>query len=81
MYRDHEIRATGFLPVVVDRGDVRMLQGRDDLRVTVESLDESGVGGDLLVEHLHRDVPPDTRLDTPEHDAMRSRFDSSSRSR
>ena len=52
-----------------------MLQGGDDLGVPLEPSDEVWVGRDRFVEHLHRDVSPDTGLDPPEHDAVRTRSD------
>ena len=42
----HDVGATGLPPVVVDGGDVRMLQGGDGLGVPFEPTDELGVGRD-----------------------------------
>ena len=45
-----DVGTTRLPPVVVDRGDVRMLQGGDGLGVRVEATDELRVGGDAFVE-------------------------------
>ena len=55
-------------PVVVDRGDVRMLQGGDRLGIRVEPTDELRGAGGAFVEDLDRHVPLDVRLDGAEHD-------------
>ena len=71
----HDVRTTRLPPVVVDRGDVRVLQGGDGLGVRVEATDELRVGGDAFVEDLDGHVAFDVGLDRPEDDPCGSVVD------
>ncbi len=64
----HDVRTPRLPPVVVDRDDVRMLEGGDRLCLAFEATDERRVGGEVLVEDLDGDVSSDLRLDRSEHD-------------
>ena len=63
-----DVRAAGLPPVVVDRHDVGMLEGRSRLSLLLESPHERRVRSDLLVEDLDRDVAAHTGLDRSEDD-------------
>ena len=63
-----DVGTTRLPPVVVDRGDVRMLQGGDGLGIRVEATDELRVGGDAFVEDLDGHVAFDVGLDGTEDD-------------
>src|SRR5206468_11360890 len=65
----NDVGTTRLAPVVVDRGDVRMLQGGDGLGIRVEATDELRGPGGAFVEDLDRHVPFDVRLDRAEHDS------------
>ena len=62
-------------PVVVERHDVRVLEPGDDLRLVLEPPDEVRVVGELGMDGLDRDLPPDLRLDRPVDDAERALAD------
>ena len=70
-----DVGTTGLPPVVVDRGDVRMLQGGDRLGLRIEAPDERRIGGDALVEDLDGHVTLDVGLDGAEDDARGSVVD------
>src|SRR5262249_32091717 len=58
----HEVRGAILLPDVVERADTRMIQLRDDARLTVEPLAELRIAGERLREDLDRDSAVEARV-------------------
>jgi hypothetical protein len=54
---DQEIDAV-LVAAIVDDDDTRVVEAGDDGGFAAEARDPFVIGGDLLIEHLDRDVPP-----------------------
>ena len=62
--QDEEARVAGFLEAV-DRGDVRVVERREELRFAVEARQPLRVGGEGLGQDLERDVAAELRVARP----------------
>jgi hypothetical protein len=69
----HQVVGVALAPDVVERADVRVVERGDRLRLALEARAHLGIGGEVLGQHLDRDVAAEAGVRGTEHLAHAAR--------